>query len=78
MMYGTEVKSACESMNVTSRVPASMSVPSVGQSAAPSVAVGGEYESLSKPALTKSSANCAGVTASELTISKDTTSHGDE
>lgn len=42
MMYGTEVKSALESMKVTNRFPESMRLPRVGQPLASRDAEGGE------------------------------------
>ena len=55
-------------MKVTRGVPASISAPRVGQLLASGFAVGGVYESLSKPADWKEVANCVAGRLSELTI----------
>ena len=73
MMYGTLVKSAPDAMNATRRVPASISVPSVGQPLAGNEADGGEYASVSTPAVWNAEANCDTARLSELTMSKETT-----
>lgn len=75
-IYGTEVKSALKSMNVTRRVPLSMRDPRVGHWLADRFEEGGEYESESTPAAWKTLPNCDAGRSSLLTINKDTTEVG--
>lgn len=76
MMYGTVVKSAVLSMKATTVVPASTSVPSVGQSLTASVALSGEKLRWSSPLSTNDVATVEALTLSMLTMRIETTSVG--
>ena len=73
MRYGTEVKFAVVVRNATSRVPASIIEPNVGQSPAAREADGGVYASVSAPAALNAESNSVGSRLSELTIRMVTT-----
>lgn len=71
--YGTAVRSAALSRNVTRRVPASIIEPSVGHAEAVNGEVVGAYESLSRPTFTKTGAYWDAGRLSMFTIRRVTT-----
>lgn len=76
MMYGTLEKSAPEFMNTTTRPPASIICPSVGQAVYACVAVDGVYTDEATPEALKAEANAEGARPSELTMRRVITGVG--